>query len=145
MKHGCETVYSSGVNPHLDHPNHHREWTATNLWCGRCTDFCALCCAPCCAHNGALLASYSSVNSVDEKKKAQNILAAIEKWNPIGKEETTFLTCNDCNSLVCPNCCGVCPHPVCRDLICKVSYHSSSVILHADARIEMQAGSMGPV
>lgn len=139
----CEAVYRSAEHPSEEHPNHPRVWTAKNLWCSTCTKDCAVCGASCCVRNQALQDISSATSSSDEKTKAQRKLDRIERWVTVSMDETTFLMCTECNCLVCPSCCGLCPHPVCRDLTCKVSLTSSSSFSETNVIIEVQGGPMG--
>lgn len=139
----CEAVYRSDEHPSEKHPKHPRVWSSKNLWCSTCTTNCAVCGASCCAHSHARQVIASTTSSSDEKTIAQQKLDRIQRWIHVSLDETTFLMCTECNSLVCPNCCGLCPHPICRDLTCKVSLTPLSSLAETNAIIEVQGGPMG--
>jgi hypothetical protein len=57
-------------------------------------------------------------------KQAKRLAKTIEYLSVHAKDVSTFSQCtlpDGCGRYVCPNCCGVCPNEVCRDIQCKVS------------------------
>lgn len=51
----------------------------------------------------------------DAMKKVVDITTVF----PYGKEAPTFIQCTSCKELVCPDCCGICPHETCGDTQCR--------------------------
>jgi hypothetical protein len=57
-------------------------------------------------------------------KVAEERLLQIAFLFPYGQEAPTFLQCTKgdevgCGKMVCPDCCGECPHPICKDIQCR--------------------------
>lgn len=119
----CQAVYRyTEQQPSEEHPNHLRLWGSKNLWCSTCTKNCPICGAPCCVRSQALQVISSATSTLEEKTKAQRRIDRMERLITISLDEATFVMCTECNRLICPSCCGLCPDPICRDLTCKVCF-----------------------
>ena len=54
----------------------------------------------------------------EEKFKNTILSAEIKKRMMCGRDESTFLECEDCYRMVCPNCSGICPNSICQSKRC---------------------------
>ncbi|KAJ9603781.1 hypothetical protein H2200_011967 [Cladophialophora chaetospira] len=111
--------------PYPRHPNTSRGWQSRNLKCTSCLDeCCAVCGRACCAYRAAVLALRIHRTNPESLKIAEERLMQIAYLFPYGQEVPTFLRCTKgdeigCGKLVCPDCCGECPNPICKDIQCR--------------------------
>ncbi|KAL4772645.1 hypothetical protein BDW60DRAFT_222261 [Aspergillus nidulans var. acristatus] len=89
-------------------PNEARVWDHRNLWCVDCQEV-------------DQKAADENLNK-EAIKQAKRLAKTIEYLSVHAKDVSTFSQCtlpDGCGRYVCPNCCGVCPNEVCRDIQCK--------------------------
>ncbi|CBF78200.1 predicted protein [Aspergillus nidulans FGSC A4] len=89
-------------------PNEARIWDHRNLWCVDCQEV-------------DQKAADENLNK-EVIKQANHLARIIEYLSIHAKDVSTFSQCtlpDGCGRYVCPNCCGVCPNEVCRDIQCK--------------------------
>ncbi|OAL22569.1 hypothetical protein AYO22_07127 [Fonsecaea multimorphosa] len=116
--------YDEG-QPYSRHPNTSRAWHSRNLKCTTCLDgCCAVCGRACCAYKAAALAVKIHKDNPESLKAAEERLLQIAFLFPYGQEAPTFLQCTKggeigCGKMVCPDCCGECPNPICKDIQCR--------------------------
>ncbi|OQV05813.1 hypothetical protein CLAIMM_10483 [Cladophialophora immunda] len=116
--------YDDG-QPYPRHPNTSRAWHSRNLKCTTCLDHCcAVCGRACCAYKAAALAVKIQKDNPESLKTAEERLLQIAFLFPYGQEAPTFLQCTKggeigCGKMVCPDCCGECPNPICKDIQCR--------------------------
>ncbi|KIW76005.1 hypothetical protein Z517_10750 [Fonsecaea pedrosoi CBS 271.37] len=116
--------YDEG-QPYSRHPNTSRAWHSRNLKCTTCLDHCcAVCGRACCAYKAAALAVKIHKDNPESLKMAEERLLQIAFLFPYGQEAPTFLQCTKggeigCGKMVCPDCCGECPNPICKDIQCR--------------------------
>jgi hypothetical protein len=107
------------------HPVTSRGWHSRNLKCTDCPDFsCACCGRDCCAYKSATKALETHKNNPESLKAAEQLLLQIAFLFPYGREVPTFLQCTKggeigCGKMICPDCCGECPDPICKDIQCR--------------------------
>lgn len=109
-------------DPYPRHPDTGRGWFHKNLRCTICPDntACPHCHQACCAFRRAILnLEQGNVKSVNAQQEAIMMLKNIESLYPSGREVPTFLKCSTCENMVCPFCCGQCPHEMCKDIQCR--------------------------
>lgn len=111
-----EVLWYSTTDKRPPHPNHHRNWYSKNLWCTDCKMICGVCGKPCCAFVEASRQGLQITEA--EKVKNRAVLAEIKKWIVYPRDESTFLECEDCHKVVCPNCSGICPNTICQSKCC---------------------------
>ncbi|ETI23549.1 hypothetical protein G647_05351 [Cladophialophora carrionii CBS 160.54] len=111
--------------PYPRHPNTSRAWHSRNLKCTTCLEqCCAVCGRACCAYRAAALAMKIRKDNPESLKIAEERLLQIAFLFPYGQEAPTFLQCTKgdevgCGKMVCPDCCGECPQPICKDIQCQ--------------------------
>ncbi|EXJ72310.1 uncharacterized protein A1O5_04814 [Cladophialophora psammophila CBS 110553] len=116
--------YDEG-QPYPRHPYTSRAWHSRNLKCTTCLDHCcAVCGRACCAYKAAALAVKIHKDNPESLKTAEERLLQIAFLFPYGQEAPTFLQCTKggsigCGKMVCPDCCGECPNPICKDIQCR--------------------------
>ena len=119
-----QIVFYSGTDLRPKHPNHQRKWNAKNLKCTKCEGECTICRAPCCGRYKAFVdcsIGYDMNNPTSETTEVIKLATDIDNWvGKTGVDEPTFMRCSECNAMVCPNCCSVCPIRSCQDRMCKV-------------------------
>lgn len=57
----------------------------------------------------------------------ERLVAAIDGLGSHVKDMGTFAMCTlggGCGRYVCPDCCGICPNEICRDVQCSVCFMS---------------------
>ena len=102
------------------HPNHPFTWTSANMWCYSCSGECHSCRRPCCAFYQQLSIAFGNTTTVTEKMAAEQMIRKIIALNPSGPDIAgTFLPCSSCSKTLCPDCCGICPDIMCRDVQCR--------------------------
>ncbi|KAK5375934.1 hypothetical protein LTR20_000345 [Exophiala xenobiotica] len=125
-----QTYDYSPDQPYPRHPNTGRAWHSRNLKCTTCMDACcAVCGRACCAYKAAYLATkIHHKDNPESLLRAQETLGNISNCFAYGQEAPTFLQCTHgapggdkigCGKWVCPDCCGMCPNPVCADVQCR--------------------------
>ncbi|KAI1612260.1 hypothetical protein EDD36DRAFT_497064 [Exophiala viscosa] len=114
--------------PYPRHPNTGRAWHSRNLHCTTCMDqCCAVCGRACCAYQAAYFATKIHKDNPESLFRAQETLGNIANVFAHGQEVPTFLQCTHgapgdklgCGKMVCPDCCGQCPNPICADVQCR--------------------------
>ncbi|KIX10080.1 uncharacterized protein Z518_01161 [Rhinocladiella mackenziei CBS 650.93] len=121
----CHTYDYTPGDPLPRHPNTSRGWNSRNLHCTTCIDeFCAVCGRACCAFKAALLAKVNHEDNEEALRMAEERILHICHIYPFGMEAPTFLQCIrgdeiGCGKIVCPDCCGICPNEICRDIQCR--------------------------
>lgn len=113
--------YDPGDPNQIKHPNHSRVWSSKNLWCTTCQGRCTLCGVSCCALYAAWYLYNDQTASPVERLENIGLIKEIPKWVHIGTDEPTFMGCTECQRVVCPSCCGICPIALCHDRVCNVS------------------------
>ncbi|KAL2820027.1 hypothetical protein BJX63DRAFT_381053 [Aspergillus granulosus] len=102
-----------------------RAWDHRNLWCISCYGTCPVCKkATCCLYEEALVKVNDGSSDGKDLEKAKRLVKIIEFLGPHVKDAATFTQCSPpdgCGRHVCPDCCGVCPNKICRDVQCNVS------------------------
>ncbi|PLB49215.1 hypothetical protein P170DRAFT_436834 [Aspergillus steynii IBT 23096] len=104
-----------------------RVWDTVNLRCISCRGECPVCAGACCLYANASKAIASESADTEKVEKAKRIVKVVEDLSPQVMDVGTYQLCSQpggCGRYVCPNCCGVCPNEICRDVQCKV--HSSA-------------------
>ncbi|KAK4944453.1 hypothetical protein LTR10_016127 [Elasticomyces elasticus] len=118
----------SPEQPYPRHPNTGRAWHSRNLHCTNCLDkCCAVCGRACCAYQAAYFATKIHKDNPESLFRAQETLGNIANVFAHGQEVPTFLQCTHgapgdklgCGKMVCPDCCGQCPNPICADIQCR--------------------------
>ncbi|RDW72616.1 uncharacterized protein DSM5745_07788 [Aspergillus mulundensis] len=103
-------------------PNEARPWDHKNLWCVDCRKACPLCNASCCVKEEATKKAVDESLDQKERDDAKRLVDIIDKIGIYAKDVGTFSQCtppDGCGRYVCPECCGVCPSEICRDIQCK--------------------------
>ena len=69
-----------------------------------------------------------------------------------GRDESTFLECEDCRKVVCPNCSGICPNSICQSKCCiecvpepfsECFWHDENVLSVVENQVEADADLEG--
>ncbi|EXJ83822.1 hypothetical protein A1O1_07449 [Capronia coronata CBS 617.96] len=119
----CRSYDYDPGQPYPRHPNTGRAWHSRNLKCTNCADsLCGVCGRTCCAYKAASEALENHKNNPLSLRAARDCLANISNLFPFGREVPTFLQCTHgggCGKMVCPDCCGMCPNPICADIQCR--------------------------
>ena len=134
-----EIVFYNKHDRYPPNPNHGRQFHSKNLRCGQCTSSCAICKAPCCAFKNATLTLSSTNSNPVQKAQAKALVKEITAWINVGEDNQTFLTCSECERLVCPECISICPVEPCYDRLCKDCNHQNfwqPCLFHTDTDIE---------
>lgn len=100
-----------------------RNRSAMLLRCTSCRGDCPICGAACCIYENARRAAALANPSSETARKSKVILHIIEGLGPHIRNVGAFSLCSEwygCGRYVCPNCAGVCPNGICRDVQCKV-------------------------
>ncbi|KAL4904685.1 hypothetical protein BDW74DRAFT_178775 [Aspergillus multicolor] len=103
-------------------PNEARPWDHRNLCCTDCRKACPRCYAPCCVKEEATKKAVNENLRQEERDNAKRLVDIIDKIGINAKDVSTFSQCtppDGCGRYVCPDCCGVCPSEICRDIQCK--------------------------
>ncbi|KAI9863109.1 MAG: hypothetical protein M1813_003929 [Trichoglossum hirsutum] len=116
---GVYTTTYGVYDSHPPHPSHHQTWTSKNLRCTTCTVSCGICNATCCKYNEAKIAEREAYLGSEEMVAATRVIRRIQIYLHTGFDLPTFLRCTECETLVCPDCCGMCPVKMCQDLKCN--------------------------
>ncbi|KAL3460648.1 hypothetical protein BJX64DRAFT_180273 [Aspergillus heterothallicus] len=102
-----------------------RAWNHRNLRCISCYGTCPICNkGTCCLREEALVKVHDGSLEGEDLDKAKRLVKIIELLGPHARDATTFSQCSPpdgCGRHVCPDCCGVCPNKICRDVQCLVS------------------------
>ncbi|KAL4817688.1 hypothetical protein BDW67DRAFT_174498 [Aspergillus spinulosporus] len=103
-------------------PNEARAWYHRNLWCVDCHKNCPICSMACCVKEEVDQKAADENLNKEVIKQAKRLAKIIEYLSVHAKDVSTFSQCtppDGCGRYVCPNCCGVCPNEICRDIQCK--------------------------
>ncbi|KAL4993789.1 hypothetical protein BDV10DRAFT_189624 [Aspergillus recurvatus] len=103
-------------------PNEARAWDHRNLWCVDCRNNCPICNTACCVKEEVAQKAADDNLSKEEIEQAKRLAKIIEYLGVHAKDVSTFSLCtppDGCGRYVCPDCCGVCPNEICRDIQCK--------------------------
>lgn len=114
-----EIIYYNNHDRYPRNPNHERQFHSKNLRCSQCTSSCAICKAPCCAFKGAALTMSCGDSKPVQKAQAKGLAKEMTTWTNAGLDNQTFMTCTECERLVCPDCISICPVEPCFDRLCK--------------------------
>jgi hypothetical protein len=101
-----------------------RAWNHRNLWCIRCPGPCPVCKGTCCLREEARAKVHDESLEGEDLEKVKRLIEIIEFLGPHAKDADTYSQCSPpdgCRRRVCPDCCGVCPNEICRDIQCMVS------------------------
>ncbi|KAL3449293.1 hypothetical protein BJX65DRAFT_273218 [Aspergillus insuetus] len=101
-----------------------RAWNHRNLWCIRCPGPCPVCKGTCCLRGEARAKVRDESLEGEDLEKVKRLIEIIEFLGPHAKDADTYSQCSPpdgCGRRVCPDCCGVCPNKICRDIQCVVS------------------------
>ncbi|BDD61556.1 hypothetical protein MAP00_006596 [Monascus purpureus] len=98
-----------------------RLWNSRNLRCAHCLGKCPVCSIACCVYEEARRKMAKSSSDCD-KAAAAELVQIIEGFGSKVKDMSTFSLCSilgGCGRRVCPDCSGICPTNICRDVQCK--------------------------
>lgn len=116
----CPSIEYSPISLHPRHPTTSRDWKSRNLKCTNClSTCCTICGRACCAFRAAVLGLENHKDNARGRDDAMKKVVDITTVFPYGKEAPTFIQCTSCKELVCPDCCGICPHETCGDTQCR--------------------------
>ncbi|KAL4944102.1 hypothetical protein BDV06DRAFT_116652 [Aspergillus oleicola] len=120
---GTEPVSKSENNPKAScRPEDARPWNHRNLACIDCRKPCSICNTTCCMKQELEQKAADASLSFDEAQNTKHLGKVIEHLGFYAQEISTFAQCtpfDGCGRYVCPDCCGVCPNEICRDIQCK--------------------------
>ncbi|KAL4963899.1 uncharacterized protein BDV14DRAFT_201386 [Aspergillus stella-maris] len=120
---GTEVDSTSKNNPKAARrPEDARPWKHRNLACIGCRKTCPTCNKTCCVKQELEQKAADENLSPEEAQKAKHLGKIIEHLGFYAQEVSTFTQCtpfDGCGRYVCPDCSGVCPNEICRDIQCK--------------------------
>ncbi|KAL4956253.1 hypothetical protein BDW69DRAFT_91656 [Aspergillus filifer] len=121
---GTEVESTAKNDPNAAHrPEDARPWKHRNLACIDCRRTCPTCNKTCCVKQELEQKAADENLSPEEVQKAKQLGKIIEHLGFYAQEVSTFTQCtlfDGCGRYVCPDCSGVCPNEICRDIQCKV-------------------------
>lgn len=111
-------------------PNDPRMWYTRNLRCAKCVGACPVCDIGCCLYETSRRLNNDPDTEMYLATQTEKLVMNIDALGAHVKDTGTFSLCSNsggCGRYVCPECCGICPCEMCRDVQCKVCIMASSL------------------